>query len=350
MGEDDTMPFWRQHTPLEQAFWQDDTTRNVLLTIDRWFWAICLVNVLSQPFWFPRLLDSVVYLTVQALSWCYLIVAVAVAIAITRDEVRYYRHRGKVMFFNRSVRILAYALLGHYVDEQAMVKLYVTDKIAAGRHPLLVVFLILSQVTGNNLLWTLYFPLPFGHGIWLDIVQQGLRILMSGMRSARLLGEPVLRPTVTSMCEVLNASLIGLPLVSVPMQPFDVCCAEDGPLLLSLYSWWFFGSFWPSFITWYCEYVMRENFERRRREADGEQLGREADRDEWDLRASTRSCIWMFSMASVSWLLLHGLLGSESTRTLVVRALLFMHPGQEPVAIQRHVVGPYNVMSMTCSG
>lgn len=309
--------------PSEDAFWQDIGTQSVLLTIDRCFWPICLINILVEFAWVPRVVLRGVGERLQparyslAVVLCgHLMAALAVSMAIKRNRALYYRHRGKVMLFNRLIRIALYAQFFRYVDKQHELMAFVTDKITAGRNVLLVIILILIHVPGNHLLWSLYFPLPFNQSIWLDIVQQGVR-LMTVTRCARLLGHRDLRPTVTSACKALNAYINMYSMETMQREPFDRRCVEDGPLLLSLFSWWFFGSFLPTYTAWYCESMLRQKFRRRQLNTVG---------GFWDLPHSFLLYLTVsMAVASFSWVGLQLLMAPQRNRDLVLGVLHWIH-------------------------
>lgn len=318
------MPFWRI-SPLEQEFLEDDSTRHVLLTIDCSFWAICTVNTCAQFFWFPRIVvDSTMRTCTGAAIVLYMLIAALVMVAVIKYPMGYYRHRDKVMIFNRSIRILIYALACWYADTyvddvlaEREKKFYVTDKLAAGRHPLLIIFLILTQVPGNHLLWSLYFPLPIYQGLWLDLVQAGVK-LISVKRIVRLLELIDMRGPVASVCRSMNLPFNVYSMAMMYVAPFGKRCGKDGALLLSLFTWGFFGSFWPTFTAWYCESVLRDRFLRRRHHGVGQH------RVLW---GSIQQYLGTnIVVASFFWLVLQVLLIPERNREMVMRALLFDSP------------------------
>lgn len=296
------------------AFWEDGTTRDVLLTIDRSFWAVCLLNVVVgfvvvSGFFHYRMIW-------QAVLIVYLTAALAVAAAIGRNPDQYYRHRGKVMLANRVVRIVVYPIMVLFINEEALVKLYITDKLAGGRSPGMVIFWILAQMSGCDLPWGLYFPLPFSQGIWLDIAQQFMRLMVTAMRCAHLLQHPSLKPSVTLLCNRLHAYLdngMVYPMGSPLRGTLDQQCTKEGPLVLSLFMWWYLGCFCPSFSLWYVESTMKRRFRMRRRGNDDEQLGI------WEM-------VWpypwtLYVVASSTWPVLQVLLAHRASREALLMFL-----------------------------
>lgn len=309
------MALWQRNL-VEAAFWEDDTTRNVLLTIDRSFWGVCLLNVVGASVAIFRFIQFPSQLIWWGKIVVYFAAAVAVAVAIKRDPEEYYRHRRMVMYGNRVIRILLYPVLMLLLDEEALVKFYISDKLAAGRHAGVVVFWILAQMSGSDLPWGLYFPLPAREGIWLDIAQQSMRLFVTATRCERFLQHPSLQPTVIFMCQGMNVFLSSdmlTPMGAQLRQDFDTQCVEDGPLLLTLFVWLFFGCFWPTFTVWYCELTLKSRFIRRQQ---GIVEGRP---DLWSL---TWPYLWThYIVASAAWPLLQVVLAHRVNREVLMRVL-----------------------------
>lgn len=312
------MPFWRR-TAFEEAFWRDDSTRSVLLTIDKSFWAVYIVNLVIDGVAFPRVFNGRACVWIGAVSCLFLAMVLAVPVAIRRDQAVYYKHRGLLMFMNRAVQLVFCFMLSLGLNDHVLMKLYVTDKLAVGRDRLLVVFLILTHLNGVYLLWTFYFPLPFSQGVWIDLVQMIVRLVITTRRCVYLLAQPDLKPTVTAICTTMNNALVSMhPMALVLVRKFNLHCEDDAPLLLALFSWWYFGTFLPSFSAWYVEWVLKEKFAERRQLVEDGGPG-------FPVAPSGFQFLLIITLvAMLYWMSLHLLLGPQRSRDRVWRALLFI--------------------------
>lgn len=312
------MAFWRRD-PMEAAFWEDNTTRQLLLTIDKYFWPIACFNIVTSMTSARRFFHPCAMIVSGIMLFIIGLTTSMTAVAIRRDPERYYRHRQKIMVCNRVGRVVAFAITMLYMNVDKVEK-NVQDRLLRGKHPMLFVLILLAHAIGNHQMWGLYFLLPVRLGIWLDLLQQGMRLVVTVMYCVRVIQIPPLRQYVTSLCTTMNTflntdMLIPLGVPTAPMALFDARCVEDGPLLLTLFSWWFWGCFWPTFTVWYCERLLKKRFMRRQQGIEGEG---------GDLWVAIRNYLFInVTVACGSWQLLQLLLAYGSNRDRIVRALLY---------------------------
>lgn len=307
---------------MERAFWEDPTTRELLLTLDGSFWPICLVNIVADYVWSSAVVGCCQHLLsiANVIRLFYLIAAIGVAFAVRRYPDWYYKHRVGIMLLNRVVRVTIYSTLAFQLDHVEYVKQRIAEKLAGGRQAVLAVLQVLCMRFSVHLPWGLYFPLPFRWAIWLDIVQQALRLLCGARICLEVLETSGLRPTVTAACRqmtMFHILVVAPEIVYQEIYPrLDQQCTEQGPLLLSLYIWWFVGCFWPTFTLWFVEFALRERFVVRRRA---------------NIRPGLRAGVWglgwtyliaHYFVSAVSWCCLQVLLLSKERYDFILRVLL----------------------------
>lgn len=303
---------------MEEAFWEDNATRELLFTIDSCVWPMAVMSILFSMTSIYRLVQPGAQLVLGFIMGTIALTTGMTAVAMKWDLEGYYKHRGKLMALNRLGRIVYFAVVMLFMDVDLMVQ-YVDWRLARGAHPLLVLKSLLGKGVGNHQIWGFLFPMAVGQGIWLDILQQGMRLVVMVMYCVRLIQGPVLRPVAVSVCIDLNMVLNTdmLPTLGTPFLPvalLDARCVEDGPLLLALFSWWYGGCFWPTFTVWYIEGLLKKRFVRQWGGNAGEFAG-------W--WATIRDYVLVnVIVACVSWPLLQQLLAHGSNRDLLVRTLL----------------------------
>lgn len=314
------MAFWGVDT-FDSMFWEDETTRNVLLTIDSSLWKPNFVNLMAGAVSIHRFVcsDFRFWVVVLVLTVPYIVIPRAIARAIKRDPVLFYRQRGKIMLLNRLMYICMESVVMLIVTDTAVVE-RIHYRLAVGTKEIVLVLWILVQTLRNHHPWSLYFPLPFKQSIWLDILQQAARLVVVGGFTVRLLEVPQLRPAVTSMCTTmnvfLNTDLISvLPMASVDVKKLDSHCVQDGPLLLTVFVWGFWGCFWPTFTVWYAEFMLKKQFMRQQHGIVG------AGPDIWGW--AKPYLLTYFIVASAWWPALHVLLAQPHVRDLILRIVLY---------------------------